>query len=204
MLLLLARLDYGPPLPVSQQHQHPALFAAGTPTPLFAADAKQPQPHARTQQRTQAADYADENARIAAASAALLFPCRLPPPSPAAGGAEEEDAASSAAANPLFNVGALQCWVLRACQQLKGGLRDKPGKGPDYYHSCYCLSGLAAAQHIPGGGVEGPPAPAPGDGIPGVPPSSGNQLARADPLLNVVVDRLREAQAFFASAEACC
>ena len=28
-----------------------------------------------------------------------------------------------------------------------GGLRDKPGKPRDYYHTCYALSGLAAAQH---------------------------------------------------------
>lgn len=38
----------------------------------------------------------------------------------------------------------------RCCQTVKGGLRDKPGKQPDFYHTCYCLSGLAAAQHASG------------------------------------------------------
>ncbi|KAJ5653121.1 hypothetical protein N7490_000124 [Penicillium lividum] len=28
-----------------------------------------------------------------------------------------------------------------------GGLRDKPGKSPDAYHTCYVLSGLSAMQH---------------------------------------------------------
>ena len=29
------------------------------------------------------------------------------------------------------------------CQMQHGGLRDKPGRSRDYYHTCYCLSGLA-------------------------------------------------------------
>jgi protein farnesyltransferase subunit beta len=28
-----------------------------------------------------------------------------------------------------------------------GGLRDKPSKMRDYYHSCYNLSGLSVSQH---------------------------------------------------------
>lgn len=47
----------------------------------------------------------------------------------------------------LFNRVALQEYVLIAAQAQTGGLRDKPGKGADAYHSCYNLSGLAAAQH---------------------------------------------------------
>ena len=27
-------------------------------------------------------------------------------------------------------------------------LRDKPGKGRDYYHTCYCLSGLSSSQGL--------------------------------------------------------
>ena len=42
---------------------------------------------------------------------------------------------------------ALQEYILLCCQAPAGGLRDKPGKGRDYYHSCYCLSGLSSAQH---------------------------------------------------------
>lgn len=41
----------------------------------------------------------------------------------------------------------LQQYILLCCQQIEGGLRDKPGKPRDHYHSCYCLSGLSVAQH---------------------------------------------------------
>lgn len=34
-----------------------------------------------------------------------------------------------------------------AAQNPGGGLRDKPGKGPDAYHTCYNLAGLSSAQH---------------------------------------------------------
>ena len=33
------------------------------------------------------------------------------------------------------------------CQHSGGGLIDKPGKNRDYYHTCYCLSGLSVAQN---------------------------------------------------------
>ena len=77
---------------------------------------------------------------------------------------------------------ALQLWILQACQGLKGGLRDKPGKPPDFYHTCYCLSGLSSAQHA-GGWVLGPPE---------------NQLRQADGLCNVLSERLAHARAYFA------
>ena len=48
----------------------------------------------------------------------------------------------------LFNQGALQEYVLLCCQHPGGGLIDKPGKPRDYYHTCYCLSGLSVAQHF--------------------------------------------------------
>lgn len=38
---------------------------------------------------------------------------------------------------------ALQDWILLCCQLPDGGLRDKPGTNPDYYHTCYSLSGLS-------------------------------------------------------------
>jgi len=41
----------------------------------------------------------------------------------------------------------LQVYVLLACQHPSGGLRDKPGKSSDYYHTCYSLSGISAVQH---------------------------------------------------------
>ena len=80
-----------------------------------------------------------------------------------------------------YNSLALQLWVLAACQGPKGGLRDKPGKPPDYYHTCYCLSGLSSAQHA-AGWVLGP---------------QENALERADALCNVLEGRLAEARRFF-------
>ncbi|KAI0728285.1 terpenoid cyclases/Protein prenyltransferase [Fomitopsis betulina] len=47
----------------------------------------------------------------------------------------------------LFNREALQEYVLFAGQHPAGGLRDKPPKVPDPYHTLYCLAGLSAAQH---------------------------------------------------------
>jgi protein farnesyltransferase subunit beta len=50
-----------------------------------------------------------------------------------------------------FNHEGLSKYVVSACQCENGGLRDKPGKSPDYYHSCYALSGLAVTQVGEGG-----------------------------------------------------
>jgi prenyltransferase beta subunit len=51
----------------------------------------------------------------------------------------------------LFNAERLQQYILICCQHRgRGGLKDKPGKSADYYHSCYCLSGLATAQQCIG------------------------------------------------------
>ncbi|KAI9765596.1 MAG: CAAX farnesyltransferase (FTase) subunit beta [Geoglossum simile] len=50
-------------------------------------------------------------------------------------------------------VGSLYCreglvrYVLCCCQAKRGGLRDKPSKLPDAYHTCYILAGLSSAQH---------------------------------------------------------
>ena len=41
----------------------------------------------------------------------------------------------------------LQTYVLLACQHPNGGLRDKPGKSADFYHTCYALSGMAVSQY---------------------------------------------------------
>ncbi|KAI0260116.1 terpenoid cyclases/protein prenyltransferase alpha-alpha toroid [Gloeopeniophorella convolvens] len=47
----------------------------------------------------------------------------------------------------LFNRRALQEYILLAGQHPAGGLRDKPPKNPDSYHTLYCIAGLSAAQH---------------------------------------------------------
>ncbi|EPS41954.1 hypothetical protein H072_4088 [Dactylellina haptotyla CBS 200.50] len=47
----------------------------------------------------------------------------------------------------LWNRKALARYILACCQDPHGGLRDKPGMRPDYYHSNYVLLGLSAAQN---------------------------------------------------------
>ena len=49
-----------------------------------------------------------------------------------------------------FNAYMLKRYILICTQDENGGLRDKPSKGRDFYHSCYCLSGLSIAQHFDG------------------------------------------------------
>mmetsp|Transcript_14818 Transcript_14818/g.28535 ORF Transcript_14818/g.28535 Transcript_14818/m.28535 type:complete len:481 (+) Transcript_14818:69-1511(+) len=83
-----------------------------------------------------------------------------------------------------FNTAALQGWLLLCCQVKQGGLRDKPGQARDYYHTCYCLSGLSIAQHSDEGGpwVLGPPS---------------NLVKRTDPVVNVVTENLDRAREFY-------
>lgn len=49
----------------------------------------------------------------------------------------------------LFDQRAMQTYIFGCCQDPTPafGLRDKPGKGVDFYHTCYGLSGLSVAQH---------------------------------------------------------
>ncbi|KAJ7159810.1 terpenoid cyclases/Protein prenyltransferase [Mycena crocata] len=47
----------------------------------------------------------------------------------------------------LLNRKALQEYILYAGQHPAGGLRDKPPKHADAYHTLYCLAGLSSAQH---------------------------------------------------------
>jgi len=56
-------------------------------------------------------------------------------------------------------------YILCCCQSEQGGLRDKPGKYPDGYHSCYVLAGLSSAQNrVIYHGVEHGPAVEDGEG----------------------------------------
>ena len=86
----------------------------------------------------------------------------------------------------LYDATALQAWILICCQGENGGLRDKPGKPVDHYHTCYCLSGMSVAQHC---GYEG-------DG-PNVLGPKENELVQTDPVINVTVDKLHAAREFF-------
>ncbi|KAL1995824.1 hypothetical protein VTN49DRAFT_690 [Thermomyces lanuginosus] len=49
--------------------------------------------------------------------------------------------------NDLFSREGLARYILNCCQNKTGGLRDKPGKRPDSYHTCYALAGLSMLQH---------------------------------------------------------
>jgi len=53
----------------------------------------------------------------------------------------------------LFNQTALQEYLMLCSQLNNGGMRDKPGKSRDYYHTCYALSGLSVSQNNPSGRV---------------------------------------------------
>jgi protein farnesyltransferase subunit beta len=45
----------------------------------------------------------------------------------------------------LYNQHALQAYTTFCCQPAKGGLRDKPTKGPDPYHTMYGMAGNSVA-----------------------------------------------------------
>lgn len=99
----------------------------------------------------------------------------------------------SANTDPLFHNFALQQYIILCSQVVDGGLRDKPGKGRDFYHTCYCLSGLSVCQHIMVEDSESSPLPREVLG-----PYS-NLLEQIHPLYNVVLDRYYEAYEFFSS-----
>lgn len=83
----------------------------------------------------------------------------------------------------LYDQTALQEYILLCCQVNTGGLRDKPGKSRDYYHSCYSLSGLTLAQHSPTTtSVLGDPA---------------NLLRKTNPIFNLCRERVVNAWKYF-------
>lgn len=87
----------------------------------------------------------------------------------------------------MFDQDALQEYLLLCCQYAGGGLIDKPGKARDYYHTCYCLSGLAIAQHFAGGkiahlNVLGDPR---------------NELKPTHPVFNIGIDAVTHATLYF-------
>lgn len=55
--------------------------------------------------------------------------------------------APSKTVGSLFSREGLDRYILSCCQHPFGGLRDKPGKHADSYHTCYVLTGLSATQH---------------------------------------------------------
>ena len=47
----------------------------------------------------------------------------------------------------LMDAPMLERYILLCAQDVSGGLRDKPSKQRDFYHTCYSLSGLSIIQH---------------------------------------------------------
>lgn len=172
-----------------------AARAGGEVKPEEDADDKEDQQHVALLDRATRAQ-ADEaraatDVAVAECSAAMLSgaaAAAAPPPPPPPPQAS-------------CNARALALWVLLACQPaaleaaeaananaappstttMTGGLRDKPGKPPDFYHTCYCLSALALLQEEEDAEVQ--------------------DMPRTDPLLNVVAARAEAARAFFFAAE---
>ncbi|ELU07098.1 hypothetical protein CAPTEDRAFT_168477 [Capitella teleta] len=87
----------------------------------------------------------------------------------------------------MFHQGALQEYLLICCQHQGGGLIDKPGKPRDFYHTCYCLSGLSVAQHLTEGRLEHTQ----------VTGCASNEVKRTHPVFNIGLDSVLSAHAFF-------
>ncbi|GAA5975372.1 hypothetical protein JCM5350_006456 [Sporobolomyces pararoseus] len=60
-----------------------------------------------------------------------------------------EDENTPSGSSELYDRHALQQYVVLTAQAPGGGLRDKPGKPADAYHTSYNLSGHSSAQHNP-------------------------------------------------------
>jgi protein farnesyltransferase subunit beta len=85
----------------------------------------------------------------------------------------------------LFDQKMLQKYTLLAAQAPTGGLKDKPGKGKDYYHTCYALSGLSVSQHCADAAA------------PCVLGEDENLLRQTDEIHNVCLDKVEAAYEFF-------
>ncbi|KFO80513.1 Protein farnesyltransferase subunit beta, partial [Cuculus canorus] len=87
----------------------------------------------------------------------------------------------------MFDQSALQEYILLCCQCPAGGLLDKPGKSRDFYHTCYCLSGLAIAQHFGSGEIHH-------EVILGIPE---NRLQATHPVYNIAPEKVVRAVMHF-------
>ncbi|KAI3971414.1 hypothetical protein MKW92_029193 [Papaver armeniacum] len=97
----------------------------------------------------------------------------------------------STEADPFFDTVGLQRYILLCSQDPHGGLKDKPGKHRDYYHTCYCLSGLSVCQHSWSKTAKSQPLP------PAISGPYTNLLEPIQPLFNVIIDKYRQANDFF-------
>lgn len=88
-----------------------------------------------------------------------------------------------------FHQESLQEYILYCCQYPRGGLMDKPGKGRDYYHTCYCLSGLSVSQYCFGGKE-----------TINITDNKKDLLIPTHPLFNIPVDKVDQAMEHFTQA----
>jgi len=89
--------------------------------------------------------------------------------------------------NWMFDQNALQQYILLGCQSYNGGLIDKPGRSRDFYHTCYCLSGLSVAQNFIGDEVNNVKILGP----------KKNHLKPTHPTYNICLDSAFEALEYF-------
>lgn len=85
-----------------------------------------------------------------------------------------------------FNQESLQEYILYCCQHPHGGLLDKPGKSRDFYHTCYCLSGLSVAQHCYGD-----------KRIIDITHDPDSVMTLTHPVFNIAVDKVQSAYDYF-------
>mmetsp|Transcript_14851 Transcript_14851/g.35735 ORF Transcript_14851/g.35735 Transcript_14851/m.35735 type:complete len:462 (-) Transcript_14851:91-1476(-) len=116
------------------------------------------------------------------------------------GGGDGDDATNATDNELSFDEVMLQRYILLCAQDVNGGLRDKPSKPKDFYHSCYNLSGLSVAQHAlepwpPSSSMEETVAGEDGRGEEKYNRLFGdinvNIVGRTDPLINIRVERVR-------------
>lgn len=91
--------------------------------------------------------------------------------------------------NWMFDRVALEEYVLVNCQSTNGGLLDKPGKNRDFYHTCYCLSGLSIAENFIGCDAQHDNVKVTGAGR--------NVLKPIHPIYNICVDSAADALEHF-------
>jgi len=104
---------------------------------------------------------------------------------------EDDDDGSSKKYQLSYDELMLQRYILLCAQDVNGGLRDKPSKPKDFYHSCYNLSGLSVAQHA----LESWPSVSSCDGEDNFNNLFGdvsvNIIGRTDPVINIRKERVQ-------------
>ena len=98
-----------------------------------------------------------------------------------------------------FNQLLLQRYILLCSQQTTGGLRDKPGKSRDYYHTCYSLSGLAISQRTPPNKNNNS-----SDGEVFVYGDACNLVNNTNPIFNIGEEALSQAVEYYSKKGSCC